>query len=129
MARLTTRRSRIGAALLATAAIACGTSACGNGAALSEARTACVKIDRSIKLYKQSLVAPTPAAASALAAHAQSDLLAALGPASRATSSDGSFNALMTSLQESNRVPEQYLVESLQRQCQVVFSSTPYLAS
>ena len=117
------------AAIVTTAAVALGATACGNGAALSEARTACAKIDRSIKLYKESLVAPTPTTASSLAARAQSDLLDALGPASRATSTDGSFNALMTTLQEANRVPEQYLVTSLQRQCQVVFSSTPYLAS
>ena len=119
------RRLALAAALLALAG---STAACGSSAALGQAKSACVNINRSLATLKAS-AAPglTPAASAALVAKAQSQLLAALPAASRATSADGSFNSLMTTIQEADRVPEGLLVDSLSRQCQVVFSNTPYL--
>ena len=62
-----------------------------------------------------------------LLAKAQTQLLSALPDAARATSADGSYNSLMTTIQEADRVPEGLLVDSLRRQCKVIFSNTPYL--
>ncbi len=56
-----------------------------------------------------------------------SELLKATPAAADATSIDGSWNALMTTINESERVPLQNLVPSLTRLCKVADSSTPYL--
>ena len=123
------RRTRLVAALSATIGLGLAVSACGSGAATSEARSACNRIEHSLTLYRQSLTATSPAKAQALATQAQGALLAALPFASAATSNDGSFNALMTTLSEATRVPEKYLVDSLSLQCHVIDSNTPYLAT
>lgn len=56
-----------------------------------------------------------------------SELLKATPKAADATSIDGSWNALMTTINESERVPLKDLVPSLTRLCQVADSSSPYL--
>ena len=56
-----------------------------------------------------------------------SALLKATPAAAAATSIDGSWNPLMTTINEAERVPLQDLVASLTRLCQVADSSTPYL--
>jgi hypothetical protein len=56
-----------------------------------------------------------------------SDLLKATPSAAAATSIDGSWNALMTTINEAERVPLNNLVPSLTRLCKVADSSTPYL--
>ncbi len=56
-----------------------------------------------------------------------SDLLKATPGAAAATSIDGSWNALMTTINEAERVPLNDLVPSLTRLCKVADSSTPYL--
>jgi len=126
MARVTRhwRLSLAGVLLLS----ALGLSACGSSAALGEARTACGHIETSLATLK-SASAPGLSAAdvAALTAKAQSQLLAALPFAASATSSDGSYNTLMTTIQEADRVPESLLVASLSRQCHVLMSNTPYL--
>jgi hypothetical protein len=107
-----------------------GVSACSNSAALSNARTACRHIDASLSTYKASQQPGISSQdAAALVAKAQSELLAALPYAASATSDDGSYNALMTGIQEADRVPEGLLVDSLQRQCQVIRSNSPYLGA
>jgi hypothetical protein len=55
------------------------------------------------------------------------ELLKGSSAAAAATSSDGSWNALMTTIAEAERVPLHDLVPALQRLCQVVDSSSPYL--
>jgi hypothetical protein len=127
MARLTLRPRRFAlpAALLCSAL---ALSACGSGGATDQARTACKKVDRSLAIYKQATAEPIPANTDELQNRSQALLLSALGDAARATSADGSFNALMTTLSEATRVPEGLLVASLSRQCKVVMSDTPYLA-
>jgi hypothetical protein len=53
--------------------------------------------------------------------------LKATQKAADATSLDGSWNPLMTTINESERVPLKNLVPSLTRLCKVADSSTPYL--
>jgi len=128
MARLT--RPRVISVSIVAAIAGLGLSACGSGVALSQARQACTKVERSITIYKKAVDPSTsPAAAVTLTAQAQSMLLSALPYAAAATSSDGSFNSLMTTIQEADRVPEDLLIDSLKRQCDTVFSNTPYLGS
>ena len=61
-----------------------------------------------------------------LEGRAMSELLKATPSAADATSLDGSWNALMTTINESERVPLKDLVPSLTRLCKVADSSTPY---
>jgi uncharacterized protein YqgV (UPF0045/DUF77 family) len=69
----------------------------------------------------------TSAQRTTLAGRAMSELLKATPKAADATSIDGSWNALMTTINESERVPLKELVPSLTRLCKVADSSTPYL--
>ena len=55
------------------------------------------------------------------------ELLKGSAAAARATSSDGSWNALQTTIEEAERVPLKDLVPALTRLCQVADSTTPYL--
>ena len=102
-------------------------ASCGSAAATAEAKQACARIDRSLKTFERAQAATSPALKAQLTADAQAQLLSSLSLAAQATSSDGSFNALMTTVSEANRVPEQYLVPALRRQCKVIESNTPYL--
>lgn len=126
MARLR-RRSAL-AASLSAASLAVLLSSCGSSGALNNAKASCRKVSRSITLYEKSLTAP-PAQAAALRNQAGSELQLAAGAAALATSADGSFNALMTTISESTRVPENLLIPALRSQCKVINSSTPYLSS
>lgn len=104
--------------------------ACGNSQALAQARLACDDVHQALKLER---TAEDPRVSAALRATdraaAMSALLRGLGPAASATSQDGSWNALQTTIQESERVPLPYLVSALTHICQVADSSSPYLAS
>jgi hypothetical protein len=62
-----------------------------------------------------------------LEGQAMSTLLAASSAAAQATSADGSWNVLQTTIQEAERVPLARLVPALTRICQVANSTTPYL--
>jgi hypothetical protein len=55
------------------------------------------------------------------------ELLKGSSAAAAATAADGSWNALQTTIQESERVPLSDLVPALTRLCQVANSSSPYL--
>ncbi len=66
---------------------------------------------------------------SILNAKAVSELLKATPLAAAATSIDGTWNPLMTTINEAERVPLSNLVASLTRLCKVADSSTPYLGS
>ena len=124
MARL--RRS-LGSVLAITLA-GVALSSCGVGAAVNQARVACVRVDHALKLQAQSQLPGLSAARrSTLQADAMSELLKATPAAAAATSIDGSWNPLMTTINEAERVPLANLVPSLTRLCQVANSSTPYL--
>lgn len=103
-------------------------SACGSGSAVSEARTSCHYVAGALVLQAKSEVKGlSPAARNALQGRAMAELLKGTSSAAAATSSDGSWNPLMTTISEAERVPLQDLVPALTRMCQVANSSTPYL--
>lgn len=103
-------------------------SSCGTNGAVADARASCVLVKRAIALQNQS-EAPdlTTTERATLGGRAMSELLKATPAAADATSIDGSWNALMTTINESERVPLKNLVPSLTRLCQVADSSSPYL--
>jgi hypothetical protein len=103
-------------------------SSCGTSGAISDARASCVLVKRAIALQTQS-EAPhlTSARRATIEGRAMSELLKATPKAADATSIDGSWNALMTTINESERVPLKDLVPSLTRLCKVADSSSPYL--
>jgi hypothetical protein len=127
MARLSlTARLGLAGSIIAVGLVA---SSCSNGAALSNGRTACHYVDVSLKTLRSIPATASTAQRAATTKLAQSQLLEGLSYAAAATSDDGSYNALMTSIQEADRVPESYLEPSLEAICQVVNSSQPYLGS
>jgi len=103
-------------------------SSCGTSGAVIDARASCVLVKRALVMQTRSQ-APnlTPARRANLEGRAMSELLKATPAAADATSIDGSWNALMTTINESERVPLKNLVPSLTRLCEVADSSTPYL--
>lgn len=103
-------------------------SSCGTGGALSDARTSCRSVHAALVLEKKSEQRGLSRdAQSNLQAAAMSELLRATPSAAAATSLDGSWNPLMTTINEAERVPLSYLAPALTRLCQVADSSTPYL--
>ncbi len=123
MARLT--RLGVLAPLLAAGVLL---SACGTGSAVAQARTSCGFVHRALALQARS-EAPGLSAQqrSLLQARAMGELLKGTPAAAAATSSDGSWNPLMTTIGEAQRVPLHDLVPALTRLCQVADSSSPYL--
>ena len=122
-------KARVGLVVLALGAVALGASACSNGTALSDGRSACHWVTKSVSTLQ---AIPNDATAAQRQSHtllAQSQLLRALPYAANATSADGSYNALMTNIQEADRVPESYLVPAFVAMCKVINSPTPYLGS
>ncbi len=95
-----------------------GLAACGS-TGQSQAVQACIQVNRSLMLYQASLHEPAKKAADDQR-KAQTELLAAEPLAAAATSADGSWNGLMTTLIESERVSEGNLVVSLQSECEDV---------
>ncbi len=124
MARLTARLLPI----VAIAASSFALSSCGTSGAVAQARIACRYVDHSIALYDQSR-APglTGASRSRLANRALATLLRATPYAASATSTDGGWNPLMTTINEGERVPIHFLIPSLTHLCRIAQSSTPYL--
>ncbi len=105
-----------------------GLAACGSAGAVNEARVACKQVNAALVLQHRS-EAPglTATERQNLAGRAMSTLLASSSAAAQATSADGSWNVLQTTIQEAERVPLTNLVPALTRICQVADSPTPYL--
>ncbi|HUZ39764.1 MAG TPA: hypothetical protein VMU68_00025 [Acidimicrobiales bacterium] len=124
MARVVRVLGSLTAIVLASVAL----SSCGTNGAVADARASCVLVKRAIALQTQS-EAPdlTTTQRASIEGRAMSELLKATPKAADATSIDGSWNALMTTINESERVPLKNLVPSLTRLCQVADSSSPYL--
>jgi hypothetical protein len=91
------------------------------------ARQACVHVDRSIELYTQAQAATDPNVAATDQTEAYDQLRKALPLAADATSENGQWNPLMTTIAESSRVAEQYLIPGLRAQCTFADSSNPQL--
>ena len=124
MARL--RRSVLVATPLVLAGLTL--SSCGVGGAVADARTSCRFVAVALRLEHQSLEPTlTTRARTRLQDRALATLLRATPSAAAATSADGSWNALMTTVNEAERVPIAQLVPSLTRLCAIANSSTPYL--
>jgi hypothetical protein len=103
-------------------------SACGSGSAVSDARASCRHVSRALALQARSgQPGVSKSAAEVLQGEAMSELLKGSAAAAAATSADGSWNALQTTIQESERVPLTNLIPALRRLCQVANSSSPYL--
>jgi hypothetical protein len=112
--RFRIRRTAVGIAIVI--ALGAALSACGNsGAAL--ARQACSHINRSIALLRESDDHSDPSRSAQLGQQAYIELRKALPIAALAAYNDGQWQALMTTVSESNRVPETTLVTALTAQC------------
>jgi hypothetical protein len=101
-----------------TVAVAASTLAgCANHNGTDLARQACQHVERSLTLYRASLQATSPGVATAQRARAVAELQVALPMAATAAGEAGQFQALMSTLAESDHLPESYLVHSLGEQC------------
>jgi hypothetical protein len=126
MARLTRVRRSTLLVIVALALVLTTVSACSNGSGLSLAREACGKVHQSIKDYDAAEHTSGLARAHDLK-DATIELTAAEPLAAAATSADGQWNALMTTLNEVGQVDEGHLVSALRAQCAVANSSNPEL--
>ena len=100
-----------------------GLSACGDsGTAL--AKQACAHVDRSVGLLKRSEQQSDAVEAAHLRQQAYIELRNALPIAAQAAYLDGQWQALMTTLSETNRVSEATLTSALSAQCSVAERST-----
>ena len=126
--RLVARVARVLVPIAALVLASVALSACGTSGAVTDARASCVLVKRALAIQRQSETPNLSATRRArLEGRAMSELLKATPKAADATSIDGSWNALMTTINESERVPLKELVPSLTRLCKVADSSTPYL--
>jgi hypothetical protein len=98
-------------------------SACGNSGT-TLAQQACGHIDRSLTLLARSTHETDAVTANTFKEQAYQQLRQALPIAAEAAYHDGQWQALMTTVSESNRVPESTLVDSLRVQCQQADSTT-----
>jgi hypothetical protein len=122
------RVTRLFVTLLALVTASVVLSSCGTGAAVTDARASCVFVKRALNLQSQSEVPGLTSSKQArLEGKAMSELLKGTQKAADATSLDGSWNALQTTINESERVPIKDLVPSLTRLCKVADSTSPYL--
>ena len=102
-------------------------SSCGTGGATTDARQACRSVHHSLVVSARSRTPDLrPAQRRALEGRALLLMLRATPAAAAATSLDGSWNPLVTTINEAERVPITYLVPALTRLCQIADSSTPY---
>ena len=108
--------------VLLAALLAVGLAGCGTENSYGLAARACNHISRSIQLYEQSVKQTDPARAHALASQALAQLRVAMPLATEAAADDGSWQAMMTTLSESSRVPESHLITALKDQCEAVNS-------
>lgn len=106
-------------AILVAASLALLLCSCGNSA-LSQAKQACSLVHLSIQAYEAGTQAPL---GSAIRQHdlknAAFDLQEAEPIAASATSANGQWNALMTTLNEVGQVSEGHLISALSAQCSV----------
>ena len=120
--------ARLRTAGVALAIATLSLSGCGVGGAVTDARHACVHIKAALALETQSEAKGLSATVrNQFKTKALTELLKATPLAAAATSADGTWNPLQTTLQEANRVPLQYEAPALTRLCQIANSSTPIL--
>jgi hypothetical protein len=115
--RVWRRLARVWAAAGVMAVVGSGVAGCGNSNGVALARQACQHVDRSLTLYRDSLHAPSPAVTAARQAQALAQLRDAMPIAATAAGEAGQFQALMSTLEESDHLPESLLVHALGEQC------------
>ena len=108
-------RASVAACTVAVVAVSLGGCANHNGTDL--ARQACRHVERSLTLYRASLRAASPEVATAQQAQAVAELRVALPMAATAAGEAGQFQGLMSTLAESDHIPESRLVHALGEQC------------
>jgi hypothetical protein len=118
------RRAGAGIAIGAALCLAVLLSGCSQQDALGLARQACGHVSRSIHLYDDALSATTRSAAERELQEANNQLQVAEPLAAAATSDNGQWNALMTTLQEIGRVDEGHLLIALRAQCSAAESNS-----
>ena len=124
MARLTRVSSFL--ALLAVSSVVL--ASCGSGGAVADARHSCVYVSHALSIESQSQQPGlTTSRRNALQDRALSELLKGTPYAAAATSMDGSWNPLMTAINEAERVPIPDLTDTLRRLCRIADSQTPYV--
>lgn len=119
MARLIRPLGVAAVALAASLALA----ACGGGANASAVR-ACKGVHLALLAYDRSLVASNPAAAQSDLAQAVRDVAAVQGDAAMANSQDGSYDALMTLIQQAQELPFANVAPALKASCATITSPT-----
>jgi hypothetical protein len=114
-------RAFLGACTVAV--VACTVAGCASHNGTDLARQACQHVERSLALYRASLHAKSPGAATVQQAQAVAQLRIALPLAATAAGQAGQFQALMSTLAQSDHVPESLLVHALSEQCAAADSS------
>jgi hypothetical protein len=116
------RRGALGPAAIAAVALAVVLGGCASSNAQALVRQACGHVDTSVALFERSLH-EAGSAATADRSRSLEQLRDGLPDAATAAGEDAEWQALMTTIAESSRVPEGDLVKALQRQCGVAQSS------
>jgi len=106
-------------AVVVAMVLAAGISRCTNRNGLALARQACSHVDRSLAIYRSAERSPGSAGAAGEQAQALAQLRSALPITASAAGEATQWQALMTTLSESARVPESDLVHALEAQCAV----------
>ena len=103
-------------------------TSCGGGSAVADARQSCRSVRAALAIYASSEQPGISASSQkTLQARALSTLLKGTAAAAAATTMDGGWNPLVTTINEAERVPMKRLVAPLTRLCKVANSATPYL--
>ncbi|MEI7746962.1 MAG: hypothetical protein WCJ28_05440 [Actinomycetota bacterium] len=123
--RSSLRRTALGVTALMASAISL--SACA-GNASAQARRACHEVDRAISAYQSAQQQSAPLLKQQKLSEASHSLTIALGYAADATSSDGSWNALMTTISQSVNVGIEKVIPSLTANCKIAESDSPYMS-
>lgn len=118
--RRSPRRAAAGLVLLCV--LGAGLAACGQSGGNTQAKQACAHVGTSLSLLQKASQADGQTA-TALSERAYLQLREALPLAAEAADASGQWQALMTTISESNRVPEHYLVTALRAQCAVANAS------
>jgi hypothetical protein len=109
-------RLRAGLVAFGTLSLAAVLSGCASSNALALARSACGHVDQSVVIFVRSEHEHGTAAA-VDRTRALRQLRDGLPDAATAAGEDGQWQALMTTISESSRVPESDLVNALRIQC------------
>jgi hypothetical protein len=119
------RRAAVASAVIAASALTF--AACSDQSGLGLAREACGHVQSSIVSYEAGVHASDRSTSAHDLKRATNELQAAEPLAAEATSADGQWNALMTTLNELGQVDEGHLISALQAQCAVANRGQPQL--